>query len=104
MRGASRSFYFERKNMSAPGEGLDKFLFAVRCSPDPKGQDKRDGDTILPSAAVILAPLSRPMTFPPGPRAAWLPAPASVVGLALACQMIAASFGILWRRVIRGVR
>ncbi|MDQ0506078.1 PrpF domain-containing protein [Xanthobacter agilis] len=58
--GSSRGFYFEGRNVPAPGAGLEEFLLAVRGSPDPMGMDGLGGDTILQSKTAIVSPSTRP--------------------------------------------
>jgi len=58
--GTSRGFYFEGKNVPAPGEGLEEFLLAVRGSPDPMGMDGLGGDSVLQSKCAIVSPSTRP--------------------------------------------
>ncbi len=58
--GTSRGFYFEGRNVPAPGAGLEEFLLAVRGSPDPMGMDGLGGDTILQSKTAIVSPSARP--------------------------------------------
>jgi 2-methylaconitate cis-trans-isomerase PrpF len=53
-------FFFERRNVPVPGEGLEEFLLAVRGSPDPMGIDGLGGNSVLQSKVAIVSPSSRP--------------------------------------------
>lgn len=57
--GSSRGFFFEGRNVPAPGQGLEEFLLAVRGSPDPMGMDGLGGNTILQSKTAIVQPSTR---------------------------------------------